>query len=145
MKTKAGIAGHPLHPMLIVFPIGLWVFSFAADLIYVGTHNMEWVTVAYYAIAGGIIGALAAAVPGAIDLFSITRGRTRRTGMWHMVINVTVLVLFAINFWQRSDFREPTSGLIWLSAISVALLAVSGWLGGDMVYRQGVAVDKAAE
>jgi uncharacterized membrane protein len=143
MKTKAGIAGHPLHPMLVVFPIGLWVFSFAADLIYVSTHNTTWVAIAYYAIAGGIIGALAAAVPGAIDLYSITRGQTRRTGVWHMLINLTVLVLFAVNFWQRSYTRELTSGLIWLSGISVALLAVSGWLGGEMVYRQGVAVEKA--
>ncbi len=122
MKTKAGIAGHPLHPMLVVFPIGLWVFSFAADLIYTGTHNTAWVAVAYYAIAGGIIGALAAAVPGAIDLFSITRGQTRRTGTWHMLINLTVLVLFAINLWLRSYTREVTSGLIWLSGISVACL-----------------------
>jgi uncharacterized membrane protein len=145
MRTKAGIAGHPLHPMLVVFPIGLWVFSFAADLIYLSTHNTVWISVAYYAIAGGIIGALAAAVPGAIDLFSITRGQTRRTGIWHMLINVTVLILFAINFWQRADTLEPTTGLIWLSGISVALLAVSGWLGGEMVFRQGVAVEKVAD
>lgn len=143
MRTKAGIAGHPLHPMLVVFPIGLWVFSLVADLIYLNTNNMTWVFVAYYAIAGGIIGALAAAVPGAIDLFSITRGQTRTTGIWHMLINVTVLVLFVVNFWLRSDTEAPISGLIWLSGISVALLAVSGWLGGELVYRRGVAVEKA--
>lgn len=141
MKTKAGIGGHPLHPMLVVFPIGLWVFSFVADLIYLSTHNATWAAVAYYAMAGGIIGALLAAVPGAIDLFSITRGPTRRVGTWHMLINVTVLVLFAINLWQRSDMREPTSGLIGLSGISIVLLIVSGWLGGEMVYRHGVAVE----
>lgn len=142
MRTKAGIAGHPLHPMLVVFPIGLWVFSFAADLIYLSTDNAAWIPVAYYTMAGGIVGAIVAAVPGAIDLFSITSGKTRRTGMWHMLLNVTALVLFAVNFWLRSPDQAPTSALVWLSAISVALLGVSGWLGGDMVYRHGVAVEK---
>ena len=145
MRTKAGISGHPLHPMLVVFPIGLWVFSFAADLIYLSTNNAAWIPVAYYTMAGGILGAAAAAVPGAIDLFSITRAETRRTGLWHMVINVTVLVLFVVNLWLRSHDQAPASGLVWLSAISVVLLGVSGWLGGEMVYRQGVAVEKVAD
>jgi uncharacterized membrane protein len=142
MRTKAGIAGHPLHPMLVVFPIGLWIFSFAADLIYLSTDNPEWITVAYYTMAGGILGAIVAAVPGTIDLFSITRGRTRRTGLWHMLLNVTALVLFVVNFWLRSADQVPLIGLVWLSAISVVLLGASGWLGGHMVYREGVGVEK---
>lgn len=145
MRTRAGIAGHPFHPMIVVFPIGLWVFSFISDLILLGSQNAVWASVAYYTMAGGIVGALAAAVPGAIDLFSITSGKSRRIGVWHMLINVTALVLFAINFWQRTDSQTPSSGLISLSGISVALLAISGWLGGEMVFRHGVAVENARE
>lgn len=136
MQTKPGIAGHPLHPMLVVVPIGFWAFSFAADLIYAATHSTAWVTVAYYAMACGIIAALPAAVPGAIDLLANTRSQTRRTDVWRMLIYLTVLVLFASNFWQRSYIREVPSGLIWLSGISVALLTASGRLGGGMVYRR---------
>jgi uncharacterized membrane protein len=145
MESRASIAGHPIHPMLVVFPIGLWGFSFVADLIYFGGGDPLWNDVAYYTMAGGIVGALAAAIPGAVDLFSTTTGHVRRIGVLHMGINLAVVALYAVNLWIRTTADPNATGPVWLSGLSVALLIVSGWLGGEMVYRHGVGVAPAAD
>lgn len=144
MASRASIAGHPIHPMLVVFPIGLFVFSFICDLVYLGTQNALWRDIAYYTMAGGILGGLAAAVPGLIDFLSITDNGVRRIGAAHMVINISVIILYAVNLWIRSTPSSPTVS-IWLSGLSVALLAVSAWLGGEMVYVHGVGVGPKSE
>ena len=109
MRTPASIARHPIHPMLVPIPIGLWLFSLVADLIHAGgSTNPAWTTVAFYCMGGGIVGALAAAVPGLIDLLSLPPG-PRRTAITHMTINLAVVVLYAINFWMRMSAPEsPT-------------------------------------
>lgn len=140
METRAGIAGHPIHPMLVTVPIGLWVFSFIADVIYVAGGNAIWSSLAYYTMAGGLVGALIAAVPGAIELFAITSGHTRRIGMWHMSINVLVVTLYGINIGLRTNLAEPALGHILFSGLTIVMLGLSGWLGGEMVYRHGVGV-----
>ena len=144
MRTPANIARHPIHPMLVPLPIGLWVFSFACDIIALFVANPEtWKTVALYTMVGGIVGALAAAIFGLIDLLSLPAD-IRKTALMHMTINLTIVVLFLINAWLRiasSDAGAGSSGLVWLSLVAILLLVVSGWLGGKMVYRSGVAVD----
>jgi uncharacterized membrane protein len=140
MQTPASIARHPIHPMLVPIPIGLWIFSFVCDLVHAGGAAGEaWTTVALYTMAGGIIGALLAAVPGLIDLLSLPEG-PRATAIKHMALNLTIVALYIINFVAR--WREPANpgGLVWLSLISLVLLVISGWLGGKMVYEYGVAV-----
>ena len=139
MRTPASIAKHPIHPMIVPIPIGLWLFSLFSDLMYrFGGQNENWEIVAWYTMVGGIVGALIAAVPGLIDLLSLPRA-IRRTGIQHMVLNLTIVVLFVINAYARRDgVTDPT---IVLSAVAVVLLGVSGWLGGKMVYERGVAVD----
>jgi uncharacterized membrane protein len=140
MRTPASIAGHPIHPMLVPIAIGLWIFSLVCDLIHAGGNaNPAWTTVAYYCMGGGIVGALLAAVPGLIDLVSLPEG-PRKTAIAHMVINLTVVALYAVNFWMRSGAPENPGRLVWLSVVAIALLVVSGWLGGKMVYELGVAV-----
>ena len=140
MRTPASIAGHPIHPMLVALPIGLWIFSLVCDLIHAGGGaNPAWTTVALYTMGGGIVGALLAAVPGLIDLISLPPG-PRGTAIKHMAINLTVVVLYLINFWMRSKASGEPGGLIWLSIIALGLLVISGWLGGKMVYEYGVAV-----
>jgi uncharacterized membrane protein len=144
MRTPASIARHPIHPMLIPLPIGLWVFSFVCDLAFAfGTQNPVWKTVALYSMVGGLIGALAAAVPGLIDLLSLPAG-PRGTAVAHMSINLVVVALFAINIWMRirsGDAGAASNTPVWLSVLAIALLLVSGWLGGKLVYERGVAVD----
>jgi len=91
-------------------------------------------------MGGGIVGALAAALPGLIDLLSLPAG-PRATAIKHMSINLTVVVLYVINFWMRYDNPANPGKLVWLSLIALGLLVISGWLGGKMVYEYGVAVD----
>jgi uncharacterized membrane protein len=139
MRTPASIAGHPIHPMIVPIPIGLWLFSLFSDLMFrFGSGNPDWETVAWYTMIGGIAGALVAALPGLVDLLSLPRG-IKSTGVKHMALNLTIVALFAINAYIRRD--GVTDSAILLSVLAVGLLAVSGWLGGKMVYERGVAVD----
>lgn len=141
MRTPASIARHPIHPMLVPIPIGLWIFSLVCDLFHAGgSADPAWTTVAFYCMGGGIVGALAAALPGLIDLLSLPAG-PRKTAVMHMAINLTVVALYVINFWMRMQAPGNPGKLVWLSLISVGLLAISGWLGGKMVYEHGIAVD----
>lgn len=142
MRTPASIAGHPIHPMLVPIPIGLWIFSLVADLVHAGgSANPAWTTVALYTMAGGIVGALAAAIFGLVDLLSLPPG-PRSTGIKHMTINLVVVALYVVNLWARWGAPENPGGLVWLSVLAIVLLVVSGWLGGKMVYEYGVAVDE---
>ncbi|PZR92972.1 MAG: hypothetical protein DLM68_01490, partial [Hyphomicrobiales bacterium] len=103
MRVPASIFKHPIHPMLIVFPIGLWIFSLACDLIRLlaGASGNAWSTVALYSMVGGFIGALCAAVPGFIDLLFYKGGAppVKKIALTHMAINLTAVVLYAINIW----------------------------------------------
>jgi uncharacterized membrane protein len=140
MHTPAQFHRHPLHPMLVMIPVGLWLFSFACDLAYLwGVGNPNWAMVAFYTMMGGVIGALIAAVPGFIDMMSLPGG-LKRTAQIHMAINLAVVLLYLINAWIRLSGTGEVLP-VWLSAFSVALLMVSGWLGGKLVYVHGVAVD----
>ena len=141
MRTPAQIAGHPIHPMLVALPIGMWIFSLAADLIALRSASPEtWQAAALYTMVGGIIGALAAAVPGLIDMLSLRDHAIKRTAIKHMALNLTIVALYAVNAWMRMQDAASNSVLIGLSAVAIALLSVSGWLGGKMVYEAGVAV-----
>src|SRR5690242_19359568 len=138
MQTPARIAKHPIHPMIVPIPIGLWIFSLVCDLVHrFGAQSPNWEVVAWYTMIGGIIGALIAAVPGLIDLLSLPSG-IQSTAIKHMALNLTIVVLYIINSYLRRD--GVTDGAIWLSVLSIILLGVSGWLGGKMVYEAGVAV-----
>lgn len=147
MRTPASIFQHPIHPMLVVFPIGLWIFSLICDLIRVaGGAADTWALVAYYAMVGGFIGALCAAVPGFIDLLYYKGGAApvKKLALTHMVINLAAVVLYAVNIWLRSGAGGPGTGFstpVVLSIIGVAMIFVSGWLGGQMVHVYGVGVE----
>lgn len=129
--------------MLVPLPIGLWLFSLIADICAVfGGNASEWRTVALYTMAGGIVGALLAAVPGLIDLTSLSPGPRKRTALAHMSINLTVVALYAWNLWLR--INGSTGALVLgLSVVAIALLVVSGWLGGKMVYELRVGVSES--
>jgi uncharacterized membrane protein len=143
MRTPANIAKHPIHPMLVAVPIGLWLFSLVCDLVPVfGGESPNWEIVAWYSMVGGVVGALVAAVPGFIDMLSLPWG-LRRVALAHMTINLTVVALYVVNAWLRRD--GVSDALVWLSVVSIALLAVSGWLGGKLVYVHGVAVEEPPE
>lgn len=141
MKTKACFMDHPFHPMLIVFPLGLWVFSFICDIIFKLSHAPVWNTVVLYSLGGGIIGGVLAALPGMIDLFSLPPSKAQKIGIWHMITNIVVLTIMIIVFFLKIFSQTDFVNFI-LFIIGIILLGLSGWLGGELVYVNGVSVKK---
>jgi uncharacterized membrane protein len=146
MESKVKVAGHPIHPMLIVFPLGLLATAVIFDIIYLLSGNNQWTLVAYYMIGAGVIGGAAAAVPGWIDWFAIPVGtRAKSIGLLHGVGNVIVLGLFILSWILRRGTPDvPPTGAIVASLVGFVLAAVTGWLGGELVDRLGVGVDDGA-
>lgn len=140
MKTPASILGHPIHPMLVAFPIGLWVFSVVCDIVSRGGQEASWSAAALYTVGGGIIGALLAAVPGLADLLSLPESRARKIGFAHMAINLLAALVFAIDFFLRVGSARQFWAPFGLSLVGLALISLGGWLGGSLVYVHGVAV-----
>jgi uncharacterized membrane protein len=146
MESKAKLLGHPVHPMLIVFPLGLLATAVIFDVIALTTGNGAWSGMAFYLIAAGVIGGLAAAVFGLIDWLAIPPGtRAKAIGLWHGVGNVVVVALFAVSwFLRRGSPNAPATLALILSFVGVVLALVTGWLGGELVDRLGVGVDDGA-
>lgn len=146
MQAKARLFGHPIHQMLIVFPLGLLGTSLLFDILHLATDGDQWALVSYYMIAAGIISGLLAAPFGLIDWLAIPGGtRAKRIGLLHGGGNVVVLLLFVLSWFSRRDLPTAPSGFeIGLSAVAVLLALVTGWLGGELVDRLGVGVDEGA-
>jgi uncharacterized membrane protein len=150
MASPASVGGHPVHPMIIPFPIALWVFSLVADIIYLWRGNPIWKDwIAFYALLAGIIGAAAAAVPGLIDWLSITDKAVVKIANWHARLNVIALLIFAASFYLRTTSGSSLVNgnymiRVVLSLLGVVLIAISGWLGGEMVFKHGVAVSSGS-
>jgi uncharacterized membrane protein len=138
MASPVRVAGHPLHPILVAFPIALWVFSLVADLVHAFGGSPIWNDLAFYTMAGGLVGALLAALPGFLDYRTLRERDTRRLGTTHMAINLIAVALYALNLWLRTGIPAGAVLPVVLSVVGVGLLLVSGWLGGEMVYRHGV-------
>ena len=144
MRTPASIAGHPIHPMLVPIAIGGFVLSFAFDIVcwISGTPVPNtWTSVAYYTMLGGIAGALLAAVFGLVDLLSLPAGPLKSTAVRHMLLNLTIVALFVINAWLRHANPSALKLPMALSLVAIAMLLVSGWLGGKLVFEGGVGVE----
>ena len=143
MRTPASIKHHPIHPILVTFPIALWIFSLAADVIRFANLGPPdvWREVAFYSMAAGIVGALLAALPGLIDLFSIADPHLKRIGIIHMVMNLIIVAIFVIN-WGLRFTRPNSTGPFLLSIVGVVLLFIAGWLGADLVHEHGVSVEE---
>ncbi|MFL5493266.1 MAG: DUF2231 domain-containing protein [Gemmatimonadales bacterium] len=146
MESHVKVAGHPLHPMLIAFPLGLLATAVIFDLIALVTHASRWTEVAFYLIGAGVIGGLAAAVPGWIDWFAIpARTRAKRIGLIHGSGNVAVVALFVVSWVLRRDNPAvPPTGAVVAGLLGLAILFITGWLGGELVDRLGVGVDDGA-
>jgi len=141
----AGPYGHPFHPILVTVPIGAWVTSLLFDLASTWAGEPEvFVKASFWLIGVGILGAVLAAVFGLLDLLAIPRGTLAfRTGLTHMALNLAAVGLFAASFALRQgrlDDSEVTVAAVACSVLALALVAVSGWLGGKLAYRFGVRV-----
>lgn len=145
-RSTAQILGHPLHPMLIPFPIAFLVGTLVTDIAYSATGDVFWANASFWLLAAALIMAALAAIMGFIDFFGEPRIREARTAWYHMIGNLTAVVLSLINFWLR--LGDATAGYpagLWLSLIVVLLLLFNGWMGWELVYRHRVGVaDEAA-
>ena len=147
MESKAKLLGHPIHPMLIVFPLGLFIAAVVFDALYLWRSAPPFAVVGYWNIAGGIIGGLLAAVFGLIDWFAIPAGtRAKRIGLLHGGSNVVVVGIFAFVWFTRSNSVDmaPSTGVFVIELVALGLGSVAGWLGGELVDRLGVGVDDGA-
>lgn len=145
MKARARLLGHGIHPMLIVFPLGLLSSSVAFDIVNLATKNAEWANIAYWMIAAGLIGGVVAAVFGWIDWLAIPRNtRAATVGLVHGIVNACVLVVFAMSWYLRMTARQtaadPGTLPFILSVVGLVGALVGGWLGGELVERLGVSV-----
>jgi uncharacterized membrane protein len=146
MASPASIAGHPIHPMLIPFPIALWVFSLVADIVYLWRDNPIWEVFAFYTLLAGCLGAVAAAIFGLIDYFAIEDKQVVKIANWHARLNVLALLLFAASWYLRTDngsnmVSKSLTIPFALSIVGVLVVTISGWLGGELVFKHGVAVN----
>lgn len=146
MDARAKLLGHPIHQMLVVFPLGLLATSFFFDLIAIFTRRPSLQQAAFYMIAAGVVSGLLAAVFGLIDFLSIPGGtRAKRVGLLHGGGNVVVVAIFAVSWWMRRGAPSAPGTLpVILAGAAVALALVTGWLGGELVNRLGVGVDEGA-
>jgi uncharacterized membrane protein len=142
-RSTASIGGHPIHPMLIPFPITFLVTAFVTDLIYWTNSTAVWASASMWLLGAGVIMALVAAVFGFTDFFGEPRIRNITDAWLHMVGNLIAVVIAAINWYIR--YRSgAAAGVfpwgIWLSLVTVLLLLFNGWKGWGLIYRHHVAV-----
>jgi uncharacterized membrane protein len=141
-KSTAQIAGHPIHPMLIPFPIAFFVGTFVCDLVYWQMSNLAWAAATLWLLGAGLVMAALAAVMGLIDVFGDQKIRRLSTVWWHAGANVFLVLIEFFNLFIR--YRDGSAAIIpnglLLSLIAVLLLLYSGWKGGELVFRGHVGV-----
>jgi uncharacterized membrane protein len=146
MRSRATLLGHAIHPMLIVFPIGLLTTAVIFDVIQIFTDNPRWGDASFWMISAGLIGGLASALFGVIDWMGIPRAtRAKRIGLFHGFGNAFVLLLFGMSWFSRLLAPStPTPMAVGLGVVGVIAMMVTGWLGGELIARLGVSVDEGA-
>lgn len=146
MESRAKLFGHPIHPMLIVFPLGLLAMAVIFDVLAFVLANGYWSEIGYWMIAAGVATGLLAAPFGLVDWLAIPGGtRAKRIGAWHGIGNLFVVLLFAGSWLLRGDApRTPDTLALVLGFAGLALALVTGWLGGELVDRLAVGVDEGA-
>jgi uncharacterized membrane protein len=143
-KSTASIGGHPLHPMVVPFPIAFFVAAFLTDIAFAKTGQAGWATASVWLLGAGLVGAALAAILGLTDFLGEPRIRALRPAWLHMIANVVAVLLELVNLYLRlgqnvADAAVPPGGLV-LSGLVVVLLLFSGWMGGELVYRGRVGV-----
>jgi uncharacterized membrane protein len=141
-KSTAQIAGHPFHPMLVVFPIAFFVGTLVTDIAYRATGDAFWARVSFWLLAAGLVMGALAALAGFTDFVGDRLIRASSTAWVHMLGNVTAVVLSLVNFWFRYHDGDTADYplVLWFSVIVVLIFVVTGWLGGELVFKHRVGV-----
>jgi uncharacterized membrane protein len=146
--STARIGGHPIHPMLIPFPVAFLVGAFVTDLTFWSTGTAFWAQASMWLLGAALVMAALAAVAGLTDFMGDTRIRALSDAWHHMIGNVIAVVLALINFGLRYMQGAETAIRPWglvLSAVVVGILLFTGWKGWEMVYRHRVGIAEAPE
>lgn len=143
MKSKASIKGHPLHPILVSFPIALLTGAFLLDLLALWTNELSYSQAAGYALTGGLIFAVLAAIPGMIDYIYVVppESSAQRRTVKHALLNGTAMIFFLIALLLKSKEMMSDAAVIGIEGAGVALLGIAGWLGGTLIVRNQIGVD----
>lgn len=147
MESRVKVLGHPLHPLMIVLPLGLLSMAVVFDIVQLVTRNSMFSIVAYWNIVAGLITGLLAAIAGLLDWLAIPRGtRAKAVGAMHGGGNLVVVLLFALSWWMRRNNVDyvPETFAFLLSLLGLAIAGFTGWLGGELVYRLRMGVDDGA-
>lgn len=140
--STASIAGHPIHPMLVPFPIAFFVATLACDVGFAQTHNAFWASASTWLLGAGIVMAILAALAGLTDVIGDARIRAMSALWWHAGGNVLIVLIQLYNWYARYIYGSAAvvpEGLV-LSLVAVAILLFTGWMGWEMVYRRRVGV-----
>lgn len=142
IRSTASIAGHPLHPIIIPFPIAFLTGALVTDIVYWLTVGEFWAGMSFWLIVGGLVMGLLAAALGLIDFLTIERARAHTGGWIHAGGNVLAMILAFVNIWLR--WSEPAAAVmpwgILLSLLTASVLGISGWYGGELAYRHKIGV-----
>ena len=147
MESNVKLLGHPIHPVLVAFPVALFTIGVVFDLLGVLTGNADFHAVSFWTIGSGLLVGLGAAVFGLIDWLAIRSGtRAKRIGAWHGGGNVVMVLLFAASWWLRlgEPGNAPSGVSILLGVAGILIALVTAWLGGELVYRLRIGVDEIA-
>lgn len=142
VTSTVAVAGHPIHPLLVLFPIAFLVGAPVTDIVYWLTNDNFWARASFWLIVAGLATALPAALTGLLDFLRIERVRKRKAGWAHMLLNVGALALSILNLGVR--LGDPAANILYLglglSVLVATLLGLSGWYGAELIYRHKVAV-----
>lgn len=143
MKSRAQLKSHPIHPILVSFPIAFFTGAFLSDVIFAVTNREFFGQMAYYLTAGGIGFALLAAIPGIIDYVSVVppQSSAKKRATKHALLNVGMLLIFTTAFLLRRTTDTDILVILLLEGVAVVLMTIAGWLGGTLVYRNQIGVD----
>lgn len=142
IPSTVAIAGHPLHPAIVTMPIAFLVALPVTDLVYWWTQDAFWARASFWLVVAGLVTSLAAAATGLMDFLKIERVRKRTAGWAHLFLNITAMVLTLVNLilrWGNITGAILPMGVA-ISMIVAVLLGLSGWYGGELVYRHKIAV-----
>jgi uncharacterized membrane protein len=140
--SSANIGGHPIHPILITLPIGFWVATFLADLGFWWTRAEGWATAAMWLLGVAVVTAALAAIAGLMDFIGDARIRALNEAWHHAIGNVLAVLISLFSFYWR--YSHGVAGVLPVGLVSsllvVGIILFTGWKGGEMVFRHGVAV-----
>lgn len=149
MKARVLVAGHALHAMLVMFPLGLLSTSVVWDVCRLTTENSMWGVISFWTITAGVAGGLLAAIPGFVDWLAIPSGtRAKNVGVAHMLLNVLVLALFVVSLVARwsdpAGYGAASAARMSWGWIGFGVSLFSAWMGGELIETLGISVREGA-